>query len=83
MALAHLPIHPDVVSLAALLLGLFAAWLLADGRGIAGGILVQLASILVGVDGEIARLQMRDVRIAEVAFVEHLDDPDDWIGCQP
>jgi CDP-L-myo-inositol myo-inositolphosphotransferase len=28
-------------------------------RGIAGGILVQLASILDGVDGEIARLQVR------------------------
>jgi hypothetical protein len=36
-----------------------ATWLLASGRGIAGGILVQLASILDGVDGEIARLQVR------------------------
>jgi NDP-sugar pyrophosphorylase family protein len=43
MALAHLPIHPDVVSLAAFLLGILAALLLASGRGIAGGILVQLA----------------------------------------
>jgi choline kinase/phosphatidylglycerophosphate synthase len=59
MALAHLPIHPDVVSLTALLLGVLAAWLLASGRGIAGGILVQFASILDGVDGEIARLQVR------------------------
>ncbi len=59
MALAHLPIHPDVVSLAALLLGVLAAWLLASGRGMVGGILVQIASILDGVDGEIARLQMR------------------------
>lgn len=59
MALAHLPIHPDVVSVAALLLGVLAAWLLASGRGIVGAILVQLASILDGVDGEIARLQMR------------------------
>jgi len=59
MALAHRPIHPDVVSLAAFLLGILASWLLASGRGIAGGILVQLASILDGVDGEIARLQVR------------------------
>jgi CDP-L-myo-inositol myo-inositolphosphotransferase len=59
MALAHLPIHPDVVSFAALLLGVLAAGLFASGRGIAGGIVVQLASILDGVDGEIARLQMR------------------------
>ena len=59
MALAHLPIHPDVVSIAALILGFLAAWLLASGQGIAAAILVQLASILDGVDGEIARLQMR------------------------
>jgi choline kinase/phosphatidylglycerophosphate synthase len=59
MAFAHLPIHPDVVSLAAFFLGVVAAWLLAAGRGIAGAILVQLASILDGVDGEIARLQVR------------------------
>jgi len=54
MALAHLPIHPDVISLTAFLLGVLAAWLLASGRGIAGGILAQLASILDGVDGDIA-----------------------------
>jgi 1L-myo-inositol 1-phosphate cytidylyltransferase / CDP-L-myo-inositol myo-inositolphosphotransferase len=59
MALAHLPIHPDVVSLTAFLFGVIAAWLLATGRGIAGGILAQLASILDGADGEIARLQVR------------------------
>ncbi len=59
MTLAHLPIHPDVVSVAALLLGFLAAWLLASGQPITGAILVQLASILDGVDGEIARLQMR------------------------
>ena len=59
MALAHLPLHPDVVSLVAFLLGVAAAWLLGSGRGIAGGILVQLASILDGVDGEMARLQVR------------------------
>ena len=59
MALAHLPIHPHVVSLAAFLLGVVAAWLLSSGRGIAGGLLAQLASIVDGVDGEIARLQVR------------------------
>src|SRR6266568_1345843 len=59
MALAHLPIHPHVVSVAAFLLGVAGAWLLARSRGIAGGILVQVASILDGVDGEMARLQVR------------------------
>jgi len=58
-ALAHLPIHPDVISLTAFLLGVAAPWLLASGRGIAGGILARLASILDGVDGEIAHLQVR------------------------
>lgn len=59
MALAHLPIHPDVVSLFACLLGLAGAWALWAGRGILGAVLVTLASILDGMDGEIARLQVR------------------------
>jgi CDP-L-myo-inositol myo-inositolphosphotransferase len=59
MALAHLPIHPDVVSLVAFLLGITGALLLARAHGIAAAALVQLASILDGVDGEIARLQVR------------------------
>lgn len=59
MALAHLRPHPDLVSLIAFLVGLAGAWLLAEGRGIAGGIVVQVSSLLDGVDGEIARLQVR------------------------
>ena len=59
MALAHLPIHPDVVSLGAFLLGLAGALLLARADGTVAAALVQLASILDGVDGEIARLQVR------------------------
>jgi CDP-L-myo-inositol myo-inositolphosphotransferase len=59
MALAHLPIHPDVVSVLAFLFALAGAWTLAVGAGVAGGLLVLAASILDGVDGEIARLRIR------------------------
>ncbi len=59
MALAPLRLHPDLVSVAALLLGLAAAWLLANGQPLAGAALVHLTSVLDGVDGELARLQVR------------------------
>jgi choline kinase/phosphatidylglycerophosphate synthase len=59
MALAPLRLSPDLVSFVALLLGVAAAALLGVGYGIVAGILVQLTSILDGVDGEIARLQLR------------------------
>jgi CDP-L-myo-inositol myo-inositolphosphotransferase len=59
MLLAHLPIHPDVVSIVAFLFALAGAWALALGIGIAGGVIVHAASILDGVDGEIARLRIR------------------------
>jgi CDP-L-myo-inositol myo-inositolphosphotransferase len=59
MGVAHLPIHPDVVSVLACLVAVAGAWALWTGRGIAGAVLVMLASILDGVDGEIARLQVR------------------------
>ncbi len=59
MALAHLPIQPDVVSLVAFLVGVAGAWALWAGRGLLGAVLVTLSSILDGVDGEIARLKVR------------------------
>jgi CDP-L-myo-inositol myo-inositolphosphotransferase len=59
MALAHLPIHPDAVSLVAFLVALAAAWSLGRGAAILGAVLVHVASVLDGVDGEIARLQVR------------------------
>jgi len=48
-----------VVSVASVALALVGAWLLATGRGILGGVMVQGASVLDGVDGETARLLMR------------------------
>jgi CDP-L-myo-inositol myo-inositolphosphotransferase len=59
MALAHLPLHPDVVSILAFLVALAGAWTLAIGAGIAGALLVYAGSVLDGVDGEIARLRIR------------------------
>jgi CDP-L-myo-inositol myo-inositolphosphotransferase len=51
--------NPDLLSALSFAVGLAAAALLASGLGVAGGILVQLCSILDGVDGEVARLQLR------------------------
>jgi 1L-myo-inositol 1-phosphate cytidylyltransferase / CDP-L-myo-inositol myo-inositolphosphotransferase len=58
-ALAPLRLAPDLVSVAAAAIGLVAAWFLAVGWGVAGGLLVQAASVADGVDGEVARLQLR------------------------
>jgi CDP-L-myo-inositol myo-inositolphosphotransferase len=59
MAIAPLRIHPDVISAAASVTGIVAAWLLGTGAGILGAIFVYLTSILDGMDGEGARLQER------------------------
>jgi 1L-myo-inositol 1-phosphate cytidylyltransferase / CDP-L-myo-inositol myo-inositolphosphotransferase len=59
MALAPLRPAPDLVSLMALALGLAGAALLAAGRGLAGALLVHAGSVADGVDGEVARLQLR------------------------
>ena len=56
MALAPLRIHPNVLSLAFFAVGMVAAWSLSAERGLMGGLLVQVASVLDGVDGETARL---------------------------
>jgi choline kinase/phosphatidylglycerophosphate synthase len=59
MALARLRLNPTFVSVVTFLVGAVAGVLLAAGEGVAGGVLVQLASIGDGVDGELARLQYR------------------------
>lgn len=59
MDLAPFPIHPDFVSFVAFLTGIAGALLLAAGMGIGAAILVHLTSLLDGVDGELARLQVR------------------------
>jgi 1L-myo-inositol 1-phosphate cytidylyltransferase / CDP-L-myo-inositol myo-inositolphosphotransferase len=59
MLLAPLRPAPDLVSLVAFALGLAGAALLAAGRGVAGALLVHASSVADGVDGEVARLQLR------------------------
>jgi choline kinase/phosphatidylglycerophosphate synthase len=59
MLLASLRPAPDLVSLVAFALGLAGGALLAAGRGVAGALLVHAASVADGVDGEVARLQLR------------------------
>jgi phosphatidylglycerophosphate synthase len=59
MVLAPLRPPPDLVSLVAFGLGLAGAVLLAAGQGLAGGLLVHASSVADGIDGEVARLQLR------------------------
>jgi choline kinase/phosphatidylglycerophosphate synthase len=59
MVLAPLRPAPDLVSLVAFALGVAGAALLAAGRGLAGALLVHVSSVADGVDGEVARLQLR------------------------
>jgi CDP-L-myo-inositol myo-inositolphosphotransferase len=50
---------PDALSVISMIVGLAGAILLGTGEGVWGGVLVQLCSILDGVDGEVARLTLR------------------------
>jgi CDP-L-myo-inositol myo-inositolphosphotransferase len=59
IVLAPLRPAPDLVSLVAFALGLAGAALLATGQGLAGALLVHASSVADGVDGEVARLQLR------------------------
>jgi len=72
MALAPLRIPPALISLLAFVLGIWAAWSLSAGRALMGGVLVQVTSVLDGVDGETARLQ--GVASSRGAFVDALAD---------
>jgi 1L-myo-inositol 1-phosphate cytidylyltransferase / CDP-L-myo-inositol myo-inositolphosphotransferase len=60
MALSPLRLPPDLLSFVAFIFGVLAACLLAAERPLLGGILVHVHSVLDGVDGESARLQMKD-----------------------
>ena len=59
MVISPLRPSPDFLSWLALGVGLLAAWLLVLGKGVAGGLLVCAGSVLDGMDGEAARLQIR------------------------
>ena len=59
MAISRLRPNPGAISVISLLVCAIGSSLLALGQGIAGGLFVQVGSVLDGVDGEIARLQYR------------------------
>ena len=59
MLLAPLRLSPDLVSFAVFGLALLTAVLLATGAQLVGAVLAQATSVLDGVDGEVARLQLR------------------------
>lgn len=53
--LRHTPITPNQVSCVALGIAGIATWLLVVGRNIEAGLLIQVSSIIDGVDGDLAR----------------------------
>ena len=59
IAISRFRPNPGSISVIALLLCAIGSSLFALGKGIAGGVLVQVGSVVDGVDGEIARLQYR------------------------
>jgi len=65
-ALASTPVTPNTVTAFTLLLACVAGAALAFGWNIAGGIGIQLVSVVDGVDGELARLKNLATRFGEV-----------------
>jgi phosphatidylglycerophosphate synthase len=66
--IAHLPVHPNAVTIFSLLLGVLSGWCAAQGTFLylaAGGVLFQIASILDGVDGELARAKLLHSKFGE------------------
>jgi choline kinase/phosphatidylglycerophosphate synthase len=59
MRLAATRASPDLVSVVSVALAFVGAWLLASGSAVAGALAVHAASVLDGVDGELARLLLR------------------------
>ncbi len=72
MSLAPLRLAPNLLSVLTFLVGLWAAWSLSASRAVVGGLFVQAASVLDGVDGETARLQERSSRWG--AFLDDVFD---------
>jgi choline kinase/phosphatidylglycerophosphate synthase len=62
MALSPFRLSPTLLTFAAFLVGIYAAWSLSAGRAVVGGLMAQLNSVLDGIDGETARLQFRTSR---------------------
>jgi phosphatidylglycerophosphate synthase len=65
-ALRGTPATPNGVTVFTLLLSAVAALLVAAGTNIAGGVLIQLVSVVDGVDGELARLKAMSTKFGAV-----------------
>ena len=65
-ALAHTPVTPNAATLTTLLLAACTAAMTGAGWNIAGGIGIQLVSIVDGVDGDLARLKGMATRFGGV-----------------
>ena len=65
-ALARTPATPNAMTSVTLLLAIAAAAMLAAGWNIAGGIGIQVVSVVDGVDGELARLKNMATRFGAV-----------------
>ncbi|HKS90314.1 MAG TPA: CDP-alcohol phosphatidyltransferase family protein, partial [Tepidiformaceae bacterium] len=65
-ALAHTPVTPNMVTALTLLLSIAATLLIATGFQIAGGIGIQVVSVVDGVDGELARLTNKASRFGAI-----------------
>jgi 1L-myo-inositol 1-phosphate cytidylyltransferase / CDP-L-myo-inositol myo-inositolphosphotransferase len=62
MAISPFRLSPTLLTFAAFLVGIYAAWSLSAGRAVVGGLMAQLNSVLDGIDGETARLHYRASR---------------------
>jgi phosphatidylglycerophosphate synthase len=65
-ALANTPVTPNAVTSFTLLLAIVAGVMLAVGWNIAGGIGIQVVSVVDGVDGELARIKQLATKFGEV-----------------
>lgn len=65
-------VNPTIISSLSSILCLIAAFLLAEGSLLLGGLLAQVASLLDGVDGEVARLFKRSSKLG--GFLDSLMD---------
>jgi CDP-L-myo-inositol myo-inositolphosphotransferase len=60
IVLAPLGVQPDTLSVVSAVAGVIGAWLVARGAGLVGALTVHASSVLDGVDGEVARLRLRE-----------------------
>ncbi len=70
--LVKTPLSPDTVTAISFVIAVASGILFAVGQLVWAGLLAQLASVVDGVDGEIARLKFRETRLG--AFVDSLLD---------